>query len=832
MEYEVDIELEKQSPINVDLRLETAGITEHNLLENRNLPDQHPISAITGLQEALDTISDDYVSDAELESSLLEKQDVISDLATIRSGATLGATAVQPNELESYATLDYVDDGLSGKQDTLTAGTGISIIDNVISNTQTSAEWGNITGTLSAQTDLWNVLNAKANTADIPTATSDLTNDSGFITSSALSGYATQTWVENKGYITSSALTPYVLSSSLATVATSGNYNDLTNKPTIPTVNNATLTIQKNSSNIDTFTANASVDKIINITVPTTASEVSALSDSTKYGASIDLSLDTTNYKLTLTLKDQDGTTLNSKVVDFPIESVVVYGSYDAINQKIVLTLQNGNTIDIPVGALIAGLQTEITVNNKLDADLVDDNTSTNKFVTSSEKTSWNSKQDAIGDLSTIRSNATNGASAYTTIQGYGNIVTHNVSEFATSAQGTLADSAVQPADLATVATSGSYNDLTDKPTIPTATSDLINDSGFITNTALVGYATESWVGQQGYITGITSSDVTTALGYTPYDANNPSGYITSSALTPYALSSSLATVATSGDYDDLINKPTIPAAQVNSDWNAVSGVAQILNKPTIPTDTSDLTNGAGYITSSALSSYADDNAVVHKTGNETVGGVKTFSSDPYIKNGQPMLYFIQPNFIKGSIPESQILGGSFMIDDSGNTGSKHRLVEMNGQILTNGTVVANLYAYKNVADSTDSASISVTYPVSGSPYATCPTPTEDTTTSKQIDTVGARNTAIANKQDTLVSGTNIKTINNISLLGSGNIDIQGGGGSYTAGTGIDITNNVISADIATSVSSASTNSQSVGAKLFYDTVGDIETTINTIRGV
>lgn len=42
----------------------------------------------------------------------------------------------------------------------------------------------------------------------------------------------------------------------------------------------------------------------------------------------------------------------------------------------------------------------------------------------------------------------------------------------------------------------------------------------------------------------------------------------------------------------------------------------------------------------------------------------------------------------------------------------------------------------------------------------------------------GATATAIAAKQDTLVSGTNIKTINNQSLLGSGNIDIQGGGGS------------------------------------------------------
>lgn len=59
---------------------------------------------------------------------------------------------------------------------------------------------------------------------------------------------------------------------------------------------------------------------------------------------------------------------------------------------------------------------------------------------------------------------------------------------------------------------------------------------------------------------------------------------------------SSLATVATTGDYDDLLNKPSIPAAQVNSDWNAVSGVSQILNKPNLATvatsgDYSDLTN-------------------------------------------------------------------------------------------------------------------------------------------------------------------------------------------------------------------------------------------------
>ena len=41
--------------------------------------------------------------------------------------------------------------------------------------------------------------------------------------------------------------------------------------------------------------------------------------------------------------------------------------------------------------------------------------------------------------------------------------------------------------------------------------------------------------------------------------------------------------MALSGSYNDLLNPPTIPPAQVNSDWNATSGIAQILNKPTIP---------------------------------------------------------------------------------------------------------------------------------------------------------------------------------------------------------------------------------------------------------
>ena len=122
-----------------------------------------------------------------------------------------------------------------------------------------------------------------------------------------------------------------------------------------------------------------------------------ALADSTKYWASITVSVDTTDYKITTTLKDQDWNTLGTaQVIDLPLESVVVSGSYDAVNKKVILTLENGNTVEFSVADLVSWLQSEITSSNKLDADLVDDSTSTNKFVTASDKTTWNWKQDKL----------------------------------------------------------------------------------------------------------------------------------------------------------------------------------------------------------------------------------------------------------------------------------------------------------------------------------------------------------------------------------------------------------------------------------------------------
>lgn len=93
-------------------------------------------------------------------------------------------------------------------------------------------------------------------------------------------------------------------------------------------------------------------------------------------------------------------------------------------------------------------------------------------------------KQDVISDLGSIRAGALDGASA------------------------------LQSNDVATVALTGSYNDLTNKPNIPTDTSDLTNGAG--------------------YITGITSTMINTALGYTAADANDiPTTATSTTTLTP-----------------------------------------------------------------------------------------------------------------------------------------------------------------------------------------------------------------------------------------------------------------------------------------------------------
>jgi len=73
------------------------------------------------------------------------------------------------------------------------------------------------------------------------------------------------------------------------------------------------------------------------------------------------------------------------------------------------------------------------------------------------------------------------------------------------------------------------------------------NPNGYLTGitstqvTTALGYTPYNSSNPSGYITGITSGMVTTALGFTPYNNSNPSGYITSAALSPYLTTASAA---------------------------------------------------------------------------------------------------------------------------------------------------------------------------------------------------------------------------------------------------------------------------------------------------
>ena len=204
--------------------------------------------------------------------------------------------------------------------------------------------------------------NTKADKSEIPTKISDLINDSDFVVDNNYVHTDNNFTNEDKSQI----------SQNVTDIATLQNTKaDKTEIPTkVSDLTNDSGFITKN------------VNDLINYTLKTNT------------GSLIDLEINSTTYVITLSLKDVDGNVISTDTIDLPLESVVVGGSYDAVNKKIVLTLENGNTVDIPVGDLVAGLQTEITSSNKLASDLVDDTNSGNKFVTTSEKETWNAKYD------------------------------------------------------------------------------------------------------------------------------------------------------------------------------------------------------------------------------------------------------------------------------------------------------------------------------------------------------------------------------------------------------------------------------------------------------
>ena len=212
------------------------------------------------------------------------------------------------NDSNFVSDTDYAT---ASKGGVIKVGSGLAITNGVLSTTgggvADAVEWSNV---LNRPSDVsyWTNDAGYITSAALPTKTSDLTNDSGFLTS----------YTETDPIYSASpaaGITAADISSWNAKSDFSGSYNDLTDKPTIPTVNNATLTIQRNNTNVGTFTANASSDKTINIAVPTTVAE---LSDASTYVTQNNLTTQLANKQNVLTAGDHINITDNTiKAVDY-----------------------------------------------------------------------------------------------------------------------------------------------------------------------------------------------------------------------------------------------------------------------------------------------------------------------------------------------------------------------------------------------------------------------------------------------------------------------------------------------------------------------------------
>lgn len=213
--------------------------------------------------------------------------------------------------------------------------------------------------------------------------------------------------------------------------------------------------------------------------------------------------------------------------------------------------------------------------------------------------------------------------------------------------------------------------------------------------------------------------------------------------------SSSLATVATTGDYDDLTNKPTIPAAQVNSDWNAASGVAQILNKPSLSAvatsgDYDDLTNKPSLAAVATSGDYGDlDNT-------PTLATVATSGDYDDLTN--------KPTIPTDTYRPINIGSSPWLLDNDGKTLS----FSSSGTVSISSDSSGKLTINGSQADWSETVSSRPGY------IQNKPTLATVATSGDYGDLLNTPD--LTTKQDTLVSGTNIKTVNGNSLLGSSDV--------------------------------------------------------------
>lgn len=475
-------------------------------------------------------------------------------------------------DFSDFATYTYVDEELAEK---------VNISD--ISAVARSGKYSDLTG--------------------VPTSLSQFNNDSGFITSSSLPTKTSS--LVNDG---SDGTSVYVEEDTLSTVAKTGAYDDLSGVPTkvsdfqndvgyliednisalrtdvatnstdianldknkadkneIPAVGDATLTIQRNGETLGSFTANATTSSSINIGVPTKVSEVTNDLNFVD-NIQVNTALAAYTYPSQDLYTRTDVDTLLSQISALKIEVVETLPQTGSSTTIYLLRVrQQGNDL----------YQEYFWVNNAWELiggiDLTD-------YYTKTETDNLLSAKADTSDIPTKTSQLDNNsdfpvdANYVHTDNNYTTAEKDKLSSISSGAEVNVQSDWSQ--------TNSSADDyIKNKPSIPTKTSDLNNDSGYITSSA-IPTKVSSFSNDVGYLDSIPDDSV--GLNQLDSTVVNAINNINNKANT-----ADLATVAFSGSYVDLTNVPAIP------------------------TKTSELENDSGFLTSLPVASAT------------TLGGVK-----------------------------------------------------------------------------------------------------------------------------------------------------------------------------------------------------------------
>ena len=328
-------------------------------------------------------------------------------------------------------------------------------------------------------------------------------------------------------------------------------------------------------------------------------------------------------------------------------------------------------------------------------------------------------------------------------------------------------------------------------PTVPTSNTAFTNDAGYLTeHQSLSGYATEQWVLDKNYITGVDLSNYATKdeiptvptkvsafENDVPYltEHQSLSGYVTDTEMSAYTYDKQTIDdkIAQGGTFDpsqyyntaQTNNLIESAVTRVEGEIPSLSGYATeqwVLDKnyitgvdlsnyatkaeiPTVPTSNTAFTNDAGYLTEhQSLSGYATEQWVLDK---HYITGVDL--SDYALKSEIP------------TVPTSN----TAFTNDAGYL-TEHQ----------------SLSAYST----TDEVTSAITEATSGKANSSDVYLKSETSGATEIQN------ALNAKADPYSAGTGISIVDNV-------ISATGGGASYSAGRGIDITNNIISFDISIS---------------------------------